>query len=91
MIPELPALAIAGLLQALQFTLFATPANIELTPACTTSPRSWPLQVFSWQSLPGGAFPMIQRNSTFPKPVLSCHQPPLPLTRAARKGDSHGH
>jgi uncharacterized MAPEG superfamily protein len=42
MTPELTALALAGLLQAVQFALFATPANIELTPAYTTSPRDLP-------------------------------------------------
>jgi uncharacterized MAPEG superfamily protein len=42
MTPELTALALAGLLQAVQFALFATPANIELTPAYTTSPRDTP-------------------------------------------------
>ena len=42
MTPELTALALAGLLQAAQFGLFATPANIELTPAYTTSPRDTP-------------------------------------------------
>ena len=42
MTPELTALALAGLLQAVQFTVFATPANIELTPAYTTSPRDLP-------------------------------------------------
>ena len=42
MTPELTALALAGLLQAAQFGLFATPANIELTPAYTTSPRDAP-------------------------------------------------
>ena len=40
--PELTALALAGLLQAVLFTLFAIPANIELTPAYTTSPRDKP-------------------------------------------------
>ena len=39
MTPELTALALAGLLQAGQFALFAMPANIELTPAYTTGPR----------------------------------------------------
>ncbi len=40
--PELTALALAGLLQAAQFVLFATPANAELTPRYTTSPRDVP-------------------------------------------------
>lgn len=42
MSPELTVLALAGLLQPVQFVLFATPANIELTPAYTTSPRDTP-------------------------------------------------
>jgi uncharacterized MAPEG superfamily protein len=42
MTPELTALALAGLLQAVQLTVFATPANLELTPAYTTSPRDTP-------------------------------------------------
>ncbi len=42
MTPELTALALAGLLQAAQFILFATPANIELTPKYTSSPRDNP-------------------------------------------------
>ena len=39
MTPELTALALSGLLQAGLFTLYAIPANLELTPAYTTSPR----------------------------------------------------
>ena len=39
MTSELTALALAGLLQAALFVLFAIPANIELTPAYTSSPR----------------------------------------------------
>ena len=42
MTPELTALALAGLLQALQFTVFAIPANVDLTPAYTLSPRDAP-------------------------------------------------
>ena len=42
MTAELTALALAGLLQAGQFVLFAAPANVELTPAYTTSPRDAP-------------------------------------------------
>lgn len=42
MSPELTTLALAGLLQAAQFVLFATPANLELTPKYTTSPRDVP-------------------------------------------------
>ena len=40
--PELTALALAGLLQAVQFILFAVPANIELTPGYTSSARDKP-------------------------------------------------
>ena len=43
MTPELTALALAGLLQAVQFVVFAVPANLELTPAWTASPRDTPL------------------------------------------------
>ena len=39
MTPELTALALAGLLQAAQLTLFAIPANIDVGPHFTTSPR----------------------------------------------------
>jgi uncharacterized MAPEG superfamily protein len=42
MSPELTALTLAALLQAVQFALFAVPANLELTPAYTTSPRDLP-------------------------------------------------
>ncbi len=42
MTPELTALALAALLQAVQFILFATPANMELTPKYTSSPRDVP-------------------------------------------------
>ena len=42
MTPELTALALAALLQFGQFVLFATPANIELTPKYTSSPRDVP-------------------------------------------------
>lgn len=42
MTPELTALALAGLLQALQFTVFAVPANLELGTGYTTSPRDRP-------------------------------------------------
>jgi uncharacterized MAPEG superfamily protein len=42
MTPELTALALAGLLQAAQFAVFATPANVELTPEYTTGPRDTP-------------------------------------------------
>lgn len=39
MIPELQVLALAGLLQGLQFVLMAVPANIELGTGKTASPR----------------------------------------------------
>jgi uncharacterized MAPEG superfamily protein len=42
MTPELTALALAGLLQALQFHLFAIPANRELGTGYTSSPRDRP-------------------------------------------------
>ncbi len=39
MTPELTVLALAALLQGIQFVLMAIPANIELGPAKTMSPR----------------------------------------------------
>lgn len=42
MTPELIALALAGLLQAVQFIIFAVPANMELTPGYTSSARDKP-------------------------------------------------
>ncbi len=42
MTPELLTLTLAALLQALQFTLFAIPANLELTPRYTSGPRDLP-------------------------------------------------
>lgn len=39
MTPELTALALAGLLQAVQFILFAVPANLELGTRYTSGPR----------------------------------------------------
>lgn len=39
MTPELTVLALAGLLQGVQFALMAVPANIELGPGKTASPR----------------------------------------------------
>lgn len=42
MTPELTVLALAALLQAVQFALFALPANRELGTAYTTSPRDHP-------------------------------------------------
>jgi uncharacterized MAPEG superfamily protein len=39
MTPELTVLALAGLLQALQYVLMAVPANLELGPGKTLSPR----------------------------------------------------
>lgn len=40
--PELTALALAGLLQAVQFVLFAVPANLELGTGYTSSARDKP-------------------------------------------------
>ena len=42
MTPELTTLALAGLLQAVQYALFAIPANIELGTGYTSSPRDRP-------------------------------------------------
>ncbi|MDQ2066154.1 MAPEG family protein [Xinfangfangia sp. CPCC 101601] len=42
MTPELTVLALCGLLQALQFLLFAIPANIELGTGYTSSARDRP-------------------------------------------------
>ncbi len=42
MTPELTALALAGLLQAVQLNLFAVPANLELGTGYTSSPRDLP-------------------------------------------------
>ncbi|MGL6210835.1 MAG: MAPEG family protein [Paracoccaceae bacterium] len=42
MTPELTTLALAALLQAVQFALFAIPANKELTVGFTSSPRDRP-------------------------------------------------
>lgn len=39
MTPELTALTLAGLLQVVQFVLMAVPANLELGPGKTASPR----------------------------------------------------
>ena len=39
MTPELTVLALGGLLQGLQFALMAVPANLELGPGKTASPR----------------------------------------------------
>lgn len=39
MTPELTALALAGLLQMVQFILFAVPANLELGTRYTSGPR----------------------------------------------------
>ena len=40
--PELTALALAGLLQTVQFVLFAVPANLELGTGYTSSARDKP-------------------------------------------------
>ena len=42
MTPELTALALAGLLQAVQYALFAIPANLQLGTGYTSSPRDRP-------------------------------------------------
>lgn len=42
MTPELTALALCGLLQAVQFALFAVPANMELSPKYTGGSRDKP-------------------------------------------------
>ncbi|MDT8853980.1 MAPEG family protein [Paracoccaceae bacterium Fryx2] len=42
MTPELTALALSGLLQAVQFLLFAVPANMELGTRYTAGPRDAP-------------------------------------------------
>ncbi|WP_435257928.1 MAPEG family protein [Thioclava sp. FR2] len=42
MTPELTALALCGLLQAVQYIVFAIPANIELGTRYTSSPRDVP-------------------------------------------------
>lgn len=42
MTPELTALALAGLLQVVQYTVFAIPANMELGVGYTSSPRDRP-------------------------------------------------
>jgi len=42
MTPELTALALAGLLQAVQYILFAVPANMELGTGYTSSARDRP-------------------------------------------------
>ena len=42
MIPELTALTLAGLLQAVQFAAFAIPANRDLGTGYTSSPRDRP-------------------------------------------------
>ncbi|HKL45907.1 MAG TPA: MAPEG family protein [Roseovarius sp.] len=39
MSPELTALTLAALLQVVQYGLYAVPANLELGPGYTTSPR----------------------------------------------------
>lgn len=42
MTPELTVLALAGLLQVVQYVAFAVPANIELGTGYTSSPRDRP-------------------------------------------------
>ena len=43
MTPELTVLALAGLLHGIQFVLVSIPANLELGPGKTASPRD-PMQ-----------------------------------------------
>ena len=45
MTPELSVLALAALLQAVQYVLFAVPANIELGTARTLGPRDKPIDM----------------------------------------------
>ncbi|MEL7465665.1 MAG: MAPEG family protein [Pseudomonadota bacterium] len=45
MTPELTALALAGLLQVVQFVLMAVPANIQLGPDKTAGPRDGGLEL----------------------------------------------
>ena len=45
MTPELTALALAGLLQVVQFVLMAVPANIQLGPEKTAGPRDGGLEL----------------------------------------------
>ena len=45
MTPELTVLALAGLLQGVQFALFAIPANLELGTRVTMGPRDKPVTV----------------------------------------------
>lgn len=45
MTPEITALALAGLLQAVQFVLMAAPANAQAGPERTTGPRDEPLHL----------------------------------------------
>lgn len=45
MTPELTVLALAGLLQVVQFFLMAIPVNLQLGPEKTTGPRDTPLEV----------------------------------------------
>ncbi|MBI1170528.1 MAPEG family protein [bacterium] len=42
MTPELTALTLAALVQVVQYMVFALPANLELGPAYTSSPRDRP-------------------------------------------------
>jgi uncharacterized MAPEG superfamily protein len=42
MTPELTVLALAGLLQVIQYVAFAIPANVELGTGYTSSPRDYP-------------------------------------------------
>lgn len=45
MTPELTALALAGVLQVVQYVLMAVPANLQLGPHKTGGPRDKPLEI----------------------------------------------
>lgn len=45
MTPELTALALAALLQVVQYVLMAVPANMQLGPKVTASPRDRPIEL----------------------------------------------
>ena len=55
MTPELTALALAGLLQVVQYALFAIPANLELGTGYTSSARDRPPLIASSPSAPRGS------------------------------------
>jgi hypothetical protein len=61
MTPELTALTLAALLQVVQFVLLSVPANLELGPTKTASPRD---------PRPDGRLALEEQLST--KPPASC-------------------